>query len=173
MSATASWEMLAATPYLETTLILFLHILAAMATMGGALGVLVLWVRARGATNMGELRASLGALATFNRAVLQPAAGLVGVIGLLLALRYDQRSIFAFSRQGWLIASIVLWIVLQVVAGMGVASAVRADEGVEADGLATAKARLGSGTTAALIWLTLAIVVAIVYLMVFQPFVRR
>ena len=69
--------------------------------------------------------------------------------------------------------AIALWVALQVVAGIGVAAAVRADEGVEADGLAAAKARLGSGATAALLWLTLALTVAIVYLMVFQPFVRR
>jgi hypothetical protein len=172
-SLTLEGYRLAATPYLETTLILFLHILAAMATMGGALGVLVLYARARGAADVAELRASLGALATFNRAVLQPAAGLVGVVGLLLALRYDQRGIFAFSRQGWLMIAIALWVALQVVAGMGVAAAVRAGESAEADGLVTAKARLGSGATAALLWLALALIMAIVYLMVFQPFVRR
>ena len=40
--------LLAATAYVETTLILFLHVLGAMATMGGVLGVLVLYLRARG-----------------------------------------------------------------------------------------------------------------------------
>jgi uncharacterized membrane protein YozB (DUF420 family) len=41
--------LLASTAYVETTLILFLHVLGAMATMGGVLGVLVLYLRARGA----------------------------------------------------------------------------------------------------------------------------
>jgi hypothetical protein len=165
--------LLAATAYTETTLILFLHLLAAMATMGGALAVLVLYVRARGAVDAAELRTTVRILELFGQRLLFPAAGLTGLIGLLLAYRYDGRGIFSYSDQGWLYVAFVLWIVMQIVAGRAVraAGAAVGALGAESD-FDAARARLGSAAVAVLVWLTLILTVAIVYLMVFQPFVR-
>src|SRR5262249_52957377 len=107
MLVPADAYILDATAYTETTLILFPHLLAAMATVGGALGVLNLCLRARGAVNATELRTTVCVLELFGRPVLLPPAGLAGVIGLLLAHRYDGRGVFSFSHQGWLFVAIV------------------------------------------------------------------
>jgi uncharacterized membrane protein len=164
---------LAATAYVETTLILFLHVLGAMATMGGVLGVLVLYLRARGASDAEDLRVTLRIMDVFNQRVLMPAAGLTGVIGFLLVLRYDMRGIFEFSRQGWLFVAVVLWVILQGVAGQAVRAAHKALGPLDGEGgLAAARAQLGSAGVAGPVWLTLILTVAIVYFMMFQPFVR-
>jgi hypothetical protein len=108
----------------------------------------------------------------FNQRVLLPA-GLTGVIGFLLVLRYDMRGIFAFSRQGWLFMAIVLWVILQGVAGQAVRAAHRAIGPLDGEGgPAAARAHLGSAGVAGPVWLTLILTVAIVYFMMFQPFVR-
>lgn len=165
---------LAATPYVETTAILFLHILAAMVTMAGSIGVLVLYYQATAAPDLAAFRSTLRTMSVFSRSVLQPGAGLAGVIGFLVALRYDARGIFSFERQGWLLIAIVLWLVLQVVAGLAVSRSVRADgsSGDQTFGIAEARMRLRAGGALPLVWLTLLLTVAIVFLMVFQPFVR-
>lgn len=171
--ALAPGYLLGATPYLETTLILFLHLLAAMATMGGAIGLLALHARAGAARSVAELRTLDRLLTTFGQRVLQPAAGITGIIGLLLALRFQGRGLFEIDRQGWLMIALVLWIVLQVVTGLTL-RAMRTAIGapVSEDDLMVAVARLRSNSLVALLWLTLILIVGIVYLMVFRPFAR-
>lgn len=162
---------LASTAFLETTLILFLHILGAMATMGGVLGLILLYGRARAAADLAELRFAISVLSTFNRAVLQPAAGLTGIIGLVLALRFDGKGIFEFSKQGWMFIAIALWVVLMGVTGRAASAAVAAGQPADREELETVKERLTASPAAALIWVALLLVVVIVYLMVFQPLV--
>jgi hypothetical protein len=83
------------------------------------------------------------------------------------------RGISEFSRQGWLFVAIVLWAILQGVAGQAVRAAHKAIGPLDGDGgLAEAKAHLGSSGVAGPVWLTLILTVAIVYFMMFQPFVR-
>lgn len=164
---------LAATPYLETTLILFLHILAAMLTMAGAVGLLVLYLQARRSVDDAELRSTLRLLSVFGRSVFQPGAGMAGVLGLILVFRYDARGIFAFEKQGWMFLAVVLWLVLQGVAGAVINRSGRtapAADGSIGDAAAV-RARLAAPATATAVWLTLIVTVVIVYLMVFQPLV--
>lgn len=44
-----------------------------------------------GASDAEDLRVTLRIMDVFNQRVLMPAAGLTGVIGFLLVLRYDMR----------------------------------------------------------------------------------
>lgn len=157
----------------ELKTILFLHILAAMAMVGGIFGFLLLYLRARTADDAADLRSTLLNARLLQRRLVLPGAGLAGLIGLLLMWRYDARGVFDAGRQGWIHISILLWIVTNVLAVVAGRYTRRAEELASAgDGreLAAARAQLNAGPVAGLILLNSLIALVLVYLMVFQPF---
>ena len=101
----------------ELKTILFLHILSAMVMVGGIVGFLLLFLRARGAADAAVVRATTGSAALINRALVIPGAALAGILGMLLMLRYDQEGIFDAGKQGWIHGSILLWLVALGIAG--------------------------------------------------------
>jgi uncharacterized membrane protein len=157
----------------ELRVILFLHVLAAMVMTGAVVAVLTLVVRARRADDLADARTTLANAFLLHRRFVLPGAALSGVIGLLLTLLYSQAGVFAFGRQGWLHASIVLWLVVNATAGFLLARLRRAqDAATGSDGLGGVQTALASGGTGALLWLTALTTLALVFLMVVQPFTR-
>ena len=158
----------------ELKTILFLHILAAMVMVAGVFGFLLLYLRARAADDAAEARATLVNARDLVSRLLLPGAGLAGLLGLLLMLRYHQTDIFDAGKQGWIHTSIVLWLVLNVLAGLQgrfVQRAVDAAGDSERGGLPALKAALASGPLVALTVVNTLLSIVILYLMVFQPFV--
>ena len=156
----------------ELRTILFLHVLLALLLVGGAFAFVILYLRARGAESLAELRTTLGNARLIERRMIVPAAVLVGLVGFLLAGRYDAKGIFDAAEATWMHIASTLWIILLVAGfflGRGVDRALaQAEHGGEGD-LATVKARLGSPAVAGLMWLNVALGLVILYLMVFQP----
>lgn len=162
---------LAATPYTETTLILFLHILAAMALVGGSLAWLLLFERARGAAGDAEARTTIGGAQAVYRSVLVPGGVLVGILGLILMWRYDAKGIFDAGKQTWIHISILLWVVGMGVSGFAGRRIREAVDGTGAGGSASLQERLSRGAIPILVWINALVALVILYFMVFQPFV--
>lgn len=157
---------------LELDLIKFLHIIAAVAFLGGSFGLIVLLGRARASGSAGEARTLLVGARAVQRSIVAPAGGLVGIIGLILAWRYSDKGIFAFSKQGWIHISIVLWLIAAALDGIVGRNARQALEAAEGDGPAgDVRARLGGLSIYGLAAATALLGVIIVYLMVFQPLI--
>ena len=156
----------------ELKTILFLHILFAMLLVGGGVAFVVLYFRARGAESMADLRATLANARVLERRLIVPAAGLVGLLGLLLGWRYDAKGILEFGDATWMHISVVLWIAVNVAGvflGRGVERAVELNETQGSGDLAAAKARLRSPAVTSLLWANVLLWLVILYLMVFQP----
>ena len=158
----------------ELKAILFLHILAAIVMAAGILGVLLLYLRARGADDPAELRATVGNARALLQRLFLPGAGLAGVLGFLLMLRYDAKGIFDAGKQGWIHTAIVLWLIASVAGGILGRLLQRAvepaDSGARGD-LSGLKASLNSGTLLGTVVATGLLTLVILYLMVFQPFI--
>jgi uncharacterized membrane protein len=152
----------------ELSLIKFLHIVAGMLMVGGIVAFLLLILRARGASDQSYARATTGGAVLLNRALVIPGGGLAGILGFLLMLRYDQEGIFDAGRQGWIHISILLWIVALGIAGVLSMMTRRA---VASGSDSAVREALSNGAVTVLIWVNVAVAVAIVYFMVFQPFV--
>jgi uncharacterized membrane protein len=147
----------------ELKLILFLHILTAAVMAGALLGFALLVLRARdGAAG----RATLDDARLLLRALVLPAAGLTGLIGLLLALRYDSKGVFQFSDQTWAHTSILLWLILTAATGyLGMLLRRSMAGSTATDGSATTRSTLFT----VLLWGSVLLTLVILYLMVFQP----
>lgn len=158
----------------ETKTILFLHILAAMWLVAGILGYIVLYLRARRADDIAEVRATLGSARAVERWLATPGAGLVGIFGLLLMWRYSDLGIDV-GKWTWLHISIVLWLSINIIGAFTNRATRRAVELAAASGgsLADVRAALSSGAHAGLLALNALITLFVIYLMVFQPFVRE
>jgi uncharacterized membrane protein len=156
----------------ELKAILFLHILSAMVMVGGIIGFVVLLMRARGAADAANVRATAGSAALLNRALVIPGAALAGILGMLLMLRYDQEGIFDAGKQGWIHGSILLWLISLGIAGFVSRFTRRAvsDAGGAGDG-GGVRAALSRGPLAILAWANVLVALVILYFMVFQPFV--
>jgi len=152
----------------ELKAILFLHILAAMALVGGLLGVLILFQRARGAADDSRARDAANDAIALNRWLVTAGGGLAGIIGFLLMIRYDQEGIFDLGKQVWLHTAILLWLVVMGLSGFFGARARRAMSAGDGTALRTA---LSDSLLTILVWANAVVAVVIVYLMVFQPFV--
>ena len=150
----------------ELKLILFLHVLAAALMAGGILAFALLVGRARGTGSAAEQSATLSNAHLLQRSLIQPAAGLTGIIGLLLALRYDAKGLFQFSAQGWIHISILLWFVLMGITGYQAAALRRSLSGGSTGEVTAA---LSSGRFTALLWGSVLLTVVVIFLMVFQP----
>lgn len=156
----------------ELKAILFLHILSAMVMVGGVIGFVLLFLRARGAADAGTMRIAVGGAALINRALVIPGAALAGILGMLLMLRYDQEGIFDAGKQGWIHGSILLWLISLGIAGFVSRITRRAvSDGNNAGSDGSVRAVLAGGPLAILAWANVLVAVVILYFMVFQPFV--
>jgi uncharacterized membrane protein len=158
----------------ELKAILFLHILAAMLMVGGIVGFVILLQRARGAADAAGARSTASGAALLNRALVIPGGALAGILGMLLMLRYDQEGIFDAGKQGWIHGSILLWLVALGIAGFAGRFTRQA---VSADGntgnSVTVRDALSKGPLAILAWANVVVALAILYFMVFKPFVSN
>ena len=155
----------------ELNLILFLHILFAMALVGGVAAHGLLYLRFRRSDDPAVLRATLTNLRGIERSLVIGNSVVVGVIGLLLAWRYDAEGILAFGDSTWLHISIALWLLVNVVGFAESRSLERAAAAGAPDdgGVAVARSALNSPVYAVLVAVNAVVVLALVYLMVFQP----
>ena len=156
----------------ELRTILYLHVLLALLLVGGGFAFVTLYLRARGAQSLAELRTTLGNARLIERRMIVPAAVLVGIAGFLLAWRYDARGIFDAGEATWMHVASTLWLVLLVAGfflGRGMDRALEQAERESEGGLAAVKMRLNSPAVAGLMWLNLLLALVILYLMVFQP----
>lgn len=80
---------------------------------------------------------------------------------------------FELSKQTWLVMRLPLWIILMGGTARAGRAAAIAGEVSEGDDLDSARDRLTAGPASAMTWLSLLLLVVVVYLTVFQPFVRR
>jgi hypothetical protein len=149
----------------ELKMILYLHILTAMAMVGGSFAVLMLYLRARGASDDGRARAAVGDALSVNRWLVNAGGGLAGLIGILLLIRFDAKGLLDAGEATWAHTSILLWLIAGGVAGFLGARLGRA----MADG-STLRAALSGGLISALVWLNALVGLVILYLMVFKPF---
>jgi uncharacterized membrane protein len=160
----------------ELKAILFLHILAAMVMAAGILGVLLLYLRARSADDPADAYATVRNARALLQRLFLPGAGLAGVIGFFLMLRYDAKEIFDAGKQGWVHTSIVLWLIANIGGGILGRQLQRATDssGSSPRGdLSALKASLNSGTMLGTAIGTGLLTLIILYLMVFQPFVSE
>lgn len=149
----------------ELKIILYLHILAAMAMVGGILAVLILYLRARGAADDEHARAATGDVLSVNRWLASAGGGLAGLIGILLLVRYDAKGILDAGEATWAHTAIPLWLVSGAIAGVFGARLGRAT----ADG-PTLRAALSGRLISALAWANALVALVLLYLMVFKPF---
>jgi len=152
----------------ELKTILFLHIATAMAMVGGILGFLLLYLRARGASSDAAARDTVGNAFVLNRWLVIVGGGLAGIIGFVLEARYDAKGIFDAGKQNWAHIASVLWLVALGVAGIVQRMTRRA---VAEGGTSDARSALSNGTVNILVWLNVLVALVIVYLMVFKPFI--
>lgn len=156
----------------ELKAILFLHILSAMVMVGGIAGFVLLFQRARGAADAAGARSTVGGAALINRALVIPGGALAGIFGMVLMLRYDQEGIFDAGKQGWIHASILLWIVALGIAGFASRITRRAvSTGGDSSNTVAVRDALTKGPLAILAWANVVVAVAILYFMVFKPFI--
>lgn len=157
----------------ELKTILFLHILSAMVMVGGIVGFVLLFQRARGAADPAGARSTIGSASLINRILVIPAGALAGIFGLFLMLRFDQEGIFEAGKQGWIHVSILLWLVALGIAGFASRLTRRAvAAGGDSSNGPALKDALTKGPLAILAWANVAVAVAILYFMVFKPFIR-
>ena len=156
----------------ELNTILFLHILMAMLLVGGIAAHYVLHLRLRTSSDHAELRSTMRDMRVIESRIIAPAAGFVGLFGLLLAWRYDAKGIISFADARWIHYAIALWIVVNIVSGIVGRALVKGytpgEEG-ESAGSAALRARLNAGSYLALASLNPLLVLVILYLMVFKP----
>jgi uncharacterized membrane protein len=158
----------------ELKAILFLHILSAMVMVGGIVGFVLLFQRARGASDAESARSTVGGAALLNRALVIPGGALAGIFGMFLMLRYDQEGIFDAGKQGWIHGSILLWLVALGIAGFVSRITRRAvSSGGEGGGGITVREALAGGPLAILAWANVVVALVILYFMVFKPFVSN
>jgi uncharacterized membrane protein len=156
----------------ELKTILFLHILSAMVMVGGIVGFVLLFQRARGAADSAGVRSTIGSASLINRVLVMPGGALAGIFGFLLMLRYDQKDIFDAGKQGWIHFSILLWLVALGIAGFASRLTRRAvADGSDSSNGATLRAALSKGPLAILAWANVVVAVVILYFMVFKPFI--
>ncbi len=156
----------------ELNTILFLHILAAMLLVGGIAAHYVLHLRARGSNDLADLRGTMRDMRALEQRIIMPAGGFVGLLGLILAWRYDAKGVLSFADERWIHVAIGLWIVLNIIGGLEgrllAQGYALGEDGMSADPAAI-RARLNSGAYLALTTLNALIVLVILYLMVFKP----
>ena len=156
----------------ELNTILFLHILAAMLLVGGIAAHYVLHLRVRGSNDRADLRGTMRDMRAIEQRIIIPAGGLVGLLGLILAWRYDAKGVLSFADERGIHVAIGLWIVVNVIGGLEGRLLAKGyalgEDGVSADSAAI-RARLNSNFYLALATLNALLVLVILYLMVFKP----
>jgi uncharacterized membrane protein len=156
----------------ELKTILFLHILSAMVMVGGIVGFVLLFQRARGAADPAGARSTIGSASLINRVLVMPAGALAGIFGLFLMLRYDQEGIFDAGKQAWIHVSILLWLVALGIAGfVGRFTRRAVSAGGDTSNAVAVRVALTKGPLAILTWTNVVVAVAILYFMVFKPFI--
>jgi uncharacterized membrane protein len=155
----------------ELNVILFVHVLFAMALVGGIAAHALLYLRFRRSNDPITLQTTLTNLRGIENALVIGNSVLVGVIGLLLAWRYDAKGILSFGDSTWLHISIALWIVANVIGFFETRSLKGAlDTGTAGESnVAGMRAALNSPVYPVLAAVNIVMVLALVYLMVFQP----
>lgn len=151
----------------ELDTIIFLHIATAAVLLGGMLAFLVLVTRARNAVDAATATTTATAAVALYRSLVLPAGTAVGILGILLLLRYDAKGILDAGKQIWAHISGVLWLVV-----MGLGVLIRRQVQAAAASGASVRERLASPGVVGLIMLNVALVIGITILMVYQPFVR-
>ncbi len=155
----------------ELNLILYLHIIAAMALVGGVVAHYAVHLRVKNSTDVTDLRSSMAGLRLLEKRLIIPAGGIVGLLGIILAWRYDAKGILSFADERWLHYSIVLWIVANVIGvleGRTLEKAYQLGDAGEPD-TGAIRARLNSGRYLALATVNLVVLLILLYLMIFQP----
>jgi uncharacterized membrane protein len=150
--------------------LLFLHILSAFALVGGAVAIQAFWVASVLRERPSEI-ALLMRLAKIPELVINIGAFGVLIFGIWLALDLDTYSIW----DGWILASLVLWVVAAALGGIGGSRAAKARLEAErlagADDVATPAllAQVRDPLTAALTWGSAVTMLVILVLMTWKP----
>jgi hypothetical protein len=155
----------------ELNLILLLHILFAMALLGGVAAHLLVHTRFRNEGDPTALRATMANLRGIENALIIGNGVMVGVMGLLLAWRYDAKGVLSFGDSRWLHVAITLWIATNVIGfleGRSLEKAYKLGDDSGAD-IGSLRAVFNAPLYVALAALNVAVVLVLVYLMVFQP----
>jgi uncharacterized membrane protein len=155
----------------ELNLILFLHVLFAMALAGGVAAHSLLYLRFRRSDDPATLRATITNLRGIENALIIGNGVIVGAVGLLLAWRYDAKGILGFGDSTWLHISIALWIVANAIGffeGRSLERAYKLGDASESSAAAIQEA-LNSPVYAVLAAVNTVVLLVLVYLMVFQP----
>jgi uncharacterized membrane protein len=155
----------------ELNLILLIHILFAMALLGGVTAHLLVHARFRSEGDATVLRATMANLRGIENALIIGNGVLVGVMGLLLAWRYDAKGVLSFGDSRWLHVAIALWVAANVIGfleGRSLERAYKLGDDSGAD-VARIRAVFNSPVYTALASLNVVVVLVLVYLMVFQP----
>jgi uncharacterized membrane protein len=144
--------------------LMFLHVLAAMAWIGGLLVVSVLGARVRRSGNRDALAGFINSLRVVGLAVFAPAMLVVLGAGIWLVAHSDE---WNFGQAWIVLAFALLGAAVVVGAAFQSRSAIQAQHAVEADDLGEAARQLGRWIRG--MWLILLLLVLATWDMAFKP----